>query len=256
MDPEPTGEAAVSTTTALRTDFMAATGRGITVAVLDSGWPPDRTDPRVLEGLSVVEEPPLVEGRVPQHGTMCALRVLQVAPECRILPIRVFARGNETSVERVCQGIELARGRGVDVINLSLATRLSQAIRPMFDACETARTEGIIVVAAAHNRRFPAVPAYLEPALSVDEGRDLALLEFTFDPGRPIECTAAGIGAPVVDQEGLHHRMGGSSVAAATMSGLVARLRQVRPDVGLDEVRDLLPMIAHLRLSHTVEARP
>lgn len=224
----------------LRGRFERATGQGVTVAVVDSGWSETRADPRVLEVLSAVPDAGRPEGAHPRHGTICALRVLQAAPRARIQPIRVFARGIETSVPRVCEGIRLAREQGVDVINLSLATRLREAIEPLFEACEAARREGIVVVAAAHNRGVPAVPAFLEPVLSVEEGRQVELLDFGFDPDGMIECSAAGARVPVVDRGGSRYRRAGSSIAAATVSGLVARLREVQPRADLDEVRTML----------------
>lgn len=199
-------------------------GRGVTVAVVDSGWRSALRDPRVVPGRSITGTDGGSTDDMVGHGTLCGSRILQVAPEAQIVPIKVFSRRLETSVEILCKGIVTASEYSVDVINLSLATQLEDAIRPLYDVCEMARRDGVIVVAAAHNRHVPAVPAYLEPVLSVREGRQNDLLDFTYDPEGPIECTAAGSSVPILMTNGRTRPRAGSSIAAATMSGVVARL--------------------------------
>jgi subtilisin family serine protease len=214
-------------------------GAGVTVAVIDGGWGTSvLTDDRVLPIA------PLVQGvrtpdSTPGHGELCTLRVLQVAPECRVLPVEVVARGMETSVELLCRGVEFAASEGAHVISVSLATRLSNAIAPLFRVCESARRRGVIIVAAADNSGHPAVPAYLEPVLSVDEGPQASLFEVDFRPDAPIECRAAGLSVPIVDGAGRSWRRSGSSIATATVAGIVARLRAEGP-ADLDRVRSYL----------------
>lgn len=233
----------VVTVTDARVELKRLRGRGVTVAVVDSGWRSEEPDARVLPGRSVVATRRDSTADVVGHGTLCGARVLQVAPEARIVPIMVFSRWLETSVDTLCQGIAAASEYGVDVINLSLATQLENAIRPLYEVCERARRDGIIVVASAHNRHVPAVPAFLEPVLSVAEGRQRDLLDFTYDADSPIECTAAGSSVPVLLADGRTRRRAGSSIAAATMSGIVARLVE-GGSCDLDSVRVRLRALA------------
>jgi subtilisin family serine protease len=207
-----------------RAELRRLAGRGVTIAVVDSGWSADTPDVRVLAGHSVVGPAADSVGDDIGHGTLCASRILQVAPQTRVLPIKVFSRRLETSVDTLCRGITAAGDRGADVINVSMATELEDAIRPLFEVCEAARRHGIIIVASAHNRRVPAVPAYLEPVLSVQEGHQMDLLDFTYDPNGLIECTAATHSVPILMADGRTRPRSGSSIAAATMSGIVARL--------------------------------
>ncbi|MCG6954666.1 MAG: S8 family serine peptidase [Gemmatimonadetes bacterium] len=226
-----------------RTELGRLQGRGVTVAVVDSGWCSEKPDARVLPGRSVLAAEGDSTVDIVGHGTLCGARVLQVAPQARIIPIKVFSRRLETSVQTLCRGIAVACEFEVDVINLSLATQLEDAIRPLYELCERARRDGIIVVASAHNQHVPAVPAYLEPVLSVGEGRQHDLLDFTFDPDGPVECTAAGSAVPILLTDGRTRPRAGSSVAAATMSGIVARLVQGGSG-DLDSIRARLRTLA------------
>lgn len=235
-----------------RLDGLA--GRGVRVAVVDSGWQSGMRDPRVLPGRSVTGTDGGSTDDMVGHGTLCGSRILQVAPQARIVPIRVFSKWLETSVEILCRGIATAREHHVNVINLSLATQLEDAIRPLYDACEDARREGVIIVASAHNRHVPAVPAYLEPVLSVGEGRQTDPLDFTYDPEGPIECTAAGSSVPVLMVDGRTRPRAGSSIAAATMSGIVARLVEGGAR-DLDSVRTRLRALASNPRSRSATSR-
>jgi len=227
-----------------RRRLKEATGRGVRVAVVDSGWSASSEDPRVMP---VVEPGGADEAGLPGdavgHGTWCALRVLQVAPEAEIVPVRVFRDRLETSVPLLYEAIQTARTTGARVINLSLATHRADAIHPLYEVCERARRDGVVVVAAAHNRGGRAVPAYLEPVLSVGHGPHTELLEFTYEADAAIECTAASGGVPCPGVDGRPIRRGGSSTAAATLSGIVARLLEVAPG-DLDHVRHLLSLTA------------
>jgi subtilisin family serine protease len=173
------------------------------------------------------------------HGTACILRVLQVAPDAEIIPIRVFQDRLETSVGVLCDAIRVAQNLGAGIINLSLATRRTDATEPLYRVCEEARREGVVLVAAADNGGGHAIPAFLEPVLSVEQGNQKNLLDFTYHPGAAIECTAAGRGVPIPRPSGAPLLKGGSSVAAATMSGILARLLERGPG-DLDRVRRFL----------------
>lgn len=226
-----------------RRQLEAARGRGVLVAVVDSGWSRAVPDPRVLPATSVFGEEAVDD--LVGHGTYCGLRVLQVAPEARILPIKVFATKLETSVNHLCEGIRIAWESGANVVNLSLATELAEAIRPLWEICKRARNSGVVIVAAAHNQKRPAVPADLEPVLSVDQGSQTGLLDFSYNPAGPVECTAAGTNAPITTATGWTMRRTGTSIAAATMSGIVARLTE-NGARDLDAVRRQLRSAANL----------
>jgi len=230
--------------TAPGAQFRLENGRGrkVMVGVVDSGWDSGVQDPRVLPGRGILEEDRGSTEDLAGHGTLCALRVLQVAPEARVVPVKVFPSRMETSVPRLCEGIRVACDLGAKVVNLSLATRLPEAIRPLFEVCEEARINGVVIVAAAHNQGVPAVPAYLEPVLSVEEGYQTDLLDFSYNPDGPIECTAAGARVPVTATNGWSKHRAGSSIAASTMSGIVARLLEGYP-TDLDGVRAMLDEI-------------
>ena len=152
-------------------------GAGTVVAVLDTGIDPahpvlggrlaaggfnfvngtsdtsDTGDGRDSDGDGFVDE-------MVGHGTFVASLIVLVAPDARILPVRVLDGDGVSDSWLIAKGLYHAIDQGVDVINLSLgSTYKSDAIG---DALHEAREAGIIAVAAAGNlnraepREFPA----------------------------------------------------------------------------------------------------
>jgi len=144
-----------------RSRLLAGSGRGVLVAVVDSGWSKEIEHSRVRPQLGVHGELDVPGGDVLGHGTACILRVLQVAPDAEIVPIRVFQNRLETSVGVLCDAIRTAQNLGAGIINLSLATRRTDATEPLYRVCEEARREGVVLVAAADNGGGHAIPAFL-----------------------------------------------------------------------------------------------
>ena len=107
----------------------ASTGKGAVVAVVDSGI--ERGHPLVGEVEEAVvvtgalgEEPSIDEdeqGDACGHGTACAGIIRALAPECRLVSVRVLGSGWKGSGRLLVAGLRWAIERGVDVINMSLS---------------------------------------------------------------------------------------------------------------------------------------
>jgi subtilisin family serine protease len=231
-------------------ELGSATGRGVRVAVVDSGW--DRSlavpDLRLLPGLRFHWDPAgaVLEvsddwGDRSGHGTGCAATVFRVAPDAEICPVRVFGATLETSVPALREGILWAAREGFDVINLSLWTPRPDALVPLYTACEEARAAGSVVVAAAPRDADRAYPSVFDNVLSVGVGPYGSPFEYEYHAGAAVECLAAcGDHGTVTWLRGEPIRTAGSSFAAPNVAGIVALLRERHPAAGLDEVRTLL----------------
>lgn len=153
-------------------------GEGAVVAVLDTGVDlahPDLAG-RLVEGIDLIDRDTPPDD--PQgHGTLVAgiiaavadngRGVTGVAPQARIMPIRVLdAEGRGTS-DVVAEGIRHAVEQGVQVINLSLAeVKADQGIvevplvadSEVQQAIVAAAAAGVVVVAAAGNDGRSSTP--------------------------------------------------------------------------------------------------
>ncbi len=152
--------------------WSLATGKGVTVAVVDSGVDPGNAHLRgaLVPGTSFVPGPPTED--ILGHGTgvagIIASRYVQgsaligAAPSAKIMPVRVFQDEDVTGTQavayppdtgRMAQGIAWAVRHGADVINVSMSTRPSDdAVPELRAALELARRRDVVVVASGGNQ--------------------------------------------------------------------------------------------------------
>ncbi len=83
------------------------------------------------------------------HGTAIASLILKVAPNAKIMPLRVLNRHGNGDTDDVVSAISWAVNHGADVINISLGTTAND---PAFQAMiNWASSQGVFVVASAGN---------------------------------------------------------------------------------------------------------
>ena len=100
---------------------MAGTGRGVTVAIIDSGLEVDhpRLQGRVIESVAVElvdGEPNIVAdtaGDLFGHGTACGGIILGLAPEVELVSVRVLGADLKGKGAAFLAGLEWATERGV-----------------------------------------------------------------------------------------------------------------------------------------------
>src|SRR5262249_8527511 len=161
-----------------------ATGAGVLVAILDTGIELDHPALAAQIDLPGIESgSPTAPGddRAEQvdtngdgfvdgalgHGTHVAGIVHAIAPQARLLPVRVLDSDGVGDAFAVAQGIVAAVKRGALVINLSLGVLgPSNAVA---DAIDFATHRGVTVVGAAGNSGLEAVdlPAGYAPVIAV-----------------------------------------------------------------------------------------
>ncbi len=232
--------------------WQYASGRGVTVAVVDTGVAcedhnpfskgSDLADTWCRTGFNFVDNNAHASDDN-GHGTHVAGTIAQstnnglgasgLAFRARLLPVKVLnAQGWGTTVA-VADGIRYAADAGAHVINLSLGG--SRASRIMFDAVQYARSKGVMVVAAAgNNGQSVEYPGAFDGVLAVSAiGKDDQLARFS---SRGPEVDLAAPGVQVLQQticNGGKDRcerfsgLSGTSMAAPHVAGAAALLMSV-----------------------------
>ena len=229
-----------------RLAFGGATGCGVRIGVVDSGWDVRRCVPNVEAGIGWVD--PEDELRLKKsedyadtngHGTLCTQIIVNQAPEARILPIRVFGRALETSVPLLVAGLKWAVDQRIPLVNMSLGTLREDARDPLYRICEHARRQGTVVVAAINGSTAWSYPAVFDNVISVGMGTFPNPLHYTYAPGEVVECRACGQ-TFIDDASGPPRTVSGTSFAAPHITGIIALLLEHYPKATLPEVRALL----------------
>jgi serine protease AprX len=198
-----------------------------------------------------------------------------IAPDARIVSVKVASAGGETDVSQVIAAIDWVvqnrtnNGLNIRVLNLSFGTDGTQdyAIDPLAFAVEVAWRKGIVVVTAAGNagerRRQLANPA-LDPFVVAVGAADthgtstraddtIPTWSSPGDASRAPDLVAPGVAVPSLRDPGSTLdlvapsatgsrllRGSGTSQAAAVVSGAVALLLDDRPQLTPDQVKAIL----------------
>lgn len=236
----------------LRPDFMAdffnkATGKNVKVAVIDSGWSDNLNDSRIIKGKGFVNPEDELTLKISDdvadkngHGTGCIDLILRTAPDVEIIPLKVFGRDIETSINMLEEAFRFAIDAEVDVINVSLGTTLEEALIPIYRVCEETKEKKIITVAAQSNYHNKSYPAVFENVISVITERELDYLEVKKLDDDVNEYSALGVIQDALAIDGTRNLTGGNSFAAPIISGMVALLKEHNKNLGINEIREIL----------------
>jgi subtilisin len=237
----------------LEESWKSRTGKGVDVAVIDSGI--DANHPKlqgkVVESVEAVAEHkrvvfvPSDAGDSAGHGTACAGIISSIAPDAKLYSIKVLGAGGAGDGQAFLAGLEYAIKRKIRLVNLSLGTTKPQFFAPLHDLLDRAYQAGCIVVAAANNLPQPSFPSVFSSSLiSVSKSEDTNPFNFGFKYGEVIELTAPGVNVHTTWLNGGFRSLTGNSFACPNIVGIIALLLETYPNLTPFQVKSLLYSIA------------
>lgn len=218
------------------------TGTGVKVAVIDTGVDANHPDliGRVLPGADLVNDDNDATDDH-GHGTHCAgtiaaianngQDVAGVAPNARIIPIKVLNSAGQGNNADIANGVLEAANLGAKIINLSLGgTDNSETLRR---AIADVQARGVIVIAAAGNDGVstPFYPAANDGVIGVGAvDRSNAKASFS-NYGDYIDIAAPGVSITSTRKGGGVQAMSGTSMASPHVAGAAALILARYPNL-------------------------
>jgi len=215
------------------------TGRGIRVAVIDSGVHASHPHVGGVDGGFGIREDGSLDGDYVDrlgHGTAVAAAIREKAPGARISAIKVFWNALATDVTTLARAIDEAAAYGASVINLSLGTAEVRHRDRLQASVLRARAGGAIVVAAHDENGVRWLPGCLEGVVPVraDGSLDREAYEVgVVDDRRVLVAAPYPRDIPGVPRDKNVH---GISFAVANASAFVARALEATPGADLAQV--------------------
>lgn len=235
-------------------DDRSAWGRGVTIAVLDTGVAGDATF-----GVGRVNAldigfgigPGSASAKEAGHGTAVAALAAGgstdapgVAPAANILSIRVTDSSGTSDIFTLSRAIVTAVDAGAKVVNISLG---GYSTGPVLDAAITyAMSQGAIIVAAAGNDQAAQLtwPAADRRVVSVG-AVDAVGQQVTFSNSSPaLQLTAPGYGVQTAWLDGQRVFMDGTSASAPLVTGAIAAMLSQNPSLTPQQAVALLTSAA------------
>jgi subtilisin family serine protease len=229
-----------------------STGRGVRVAVIDSGI--DAAHPliksRVAGYVAISEQGEQLDLNnephtdVYGHGTACAGIISALAPDCELYSVRVLGQRLSGRGTVFAAGLRWAIENKMNVCNLSLGTTRKEYYGLLHELVDQAYFQNMILVTAANNMPVPSFPSLYASVISVasHEGKDPYC--FYYNPQPPVEFGAPGIDLPVAWLDGTTLTATGNSFAAPHITGIVARILGKYPGLTLFQVKSILRALA------------
>ena len=248
----------------------------IIVAVVDNGFAVNHEEfkNKVVKPYCVFDRSSDVHESGVKHGTHVAglavaiannqRGIAGVAPECKLMPVKVFDDGGRTSTTAVLDGVLYAVYNGADVVNLSLGMALNtsmpenlqqELIRSHFKEEERVwkkvfaianRNNTAIVIAAGNENLMAGIePMHRSEDVivvaAVDESHNPIYNKSGFSNYGPFTDVSAP-GANILSSVGRnkYEVMSGTSMAAPIVTGAVALIKSVNRPLSTSQIKQIL----------------
>lgn len=244
---------------------LTSSDEEVVVAIIDSGVSPTHPDltSRLLPGYNAIDGS-ANSADVVSHGTHIAgiiaadgsngIGTAGVAMDARILPVRVVADNGSITIDAIVAGIYWALENGADILNLSFGAVTPSVLE--HEAVVAATNMGVPVIASAGNAAtkisYPAsYPETISVGALTDAGNrsNFSSVVSRVDVAAPGELIFSpywsntdGDGWGEVDPNG--KPVSGTSFSSAIVSGVVALIESIQPNLSVESVRALLTSTA------------
>lgn len=228
-----------------------STGRGVKVAVIDSGVEAGHPAVGGVDGYVEIteKEGELVYDEEPHedvygHGTACAGIIRAAAPECEIFSVKVLGPRLSGRGSVFAAGLRWAVENGMQVCNLSLSTSKREFYGVLHELADKAYFGNSMLVASANNLPVVSYPAMYASVFSVASHNVADPYLFYYNPEPPVEFGAHGMDVRVAWQNGGYSTVTGNSFATPHVAGVIAKILGKHPNLTIFQMKAVLRALA------------
>lgn len=223
---------------------MNCTGRGVKIAIIDSGVNP--AHPHVVSvagGIRIsINEAKSSTDYLDYigHGTAVAAAIREKAPEAELYAVKVFDRVLTTNIDVIVKAIDWCVDNEMHLVNLSLGTVNGEHRAAMEQSVSRAEAKGTVLIAAREMSGTLSFPGCLQSVIGVGVDWECPRDDYQVKqlPDGPVFMASAyPREIPGVPRE---RNMNGISFAVANMTGFVARAREFAPEMSGIELKSFL----------------
>lgn len=232
-------------------------GKDVKIAVLDSGLAVTHADfkqANIMSGYNCIADAKNTSDIWDNygHGTnVCGIIAAQtdnqtdiagIADETYIIPLKI-TDGKTLPLSNIYTGIKKAIELDCDIINMSFGGALTNetAINEFKSWIDKANEAGIVVIAAVGNGgtalNYPSAFDNVIGVGSVDENK---IVSKNSQYNESVFVTAPGINVPTLSNNGKTETSTGTSLATPHVTAAVALIKELNPDYGLNEIKEIL----------------
>ncbi len=219
------------------------TGKGINIAVLDTGIVPHvDLDKRILEGKNTVgpgAPSSEVLDKKDFHGVHVSGTIsgdnssknnfYGVAPDASIIPIKVLGDDGFGSMDDIIEGLQWAKKLNADIVNMSLGGGNYSAI--LHNVIKDLTSNGICIIVAAGNESADKVsyPAAYDEVIPVAAYNKYNKISYFSNSGDKMINGLAAPGEEILScsPNNSYRYLNGTSMATPSVSGAAALLKQI-----------------------------
>jgi subtilisin family serine protease len=225
------------------TEFDHLTGRGVRVAIIDSGvYSAHPHIQGVAGGVAFDSDGSRAGDYIDRlgHGTAVTAAIRDQAPGAELFAVKVFDRALSTRIDQLVAALTWAATEGMHIANLSLGTPRREHEETLRGAVDVARSHRMVIVAARQDDGIPYWPGCLDGVLPVEVDWNCSRREFrvaTADGTRIVRASGLPREIPgVPPSRNLH----GVSFAVANATGFVARAMEGAEDRSVSAILERL----------------
>ncbi|WP_238322986.1 S8 family peptidase [Gorillibacterium massiliense] len=239
-------------------------GRSVKIAVIDTGIDFNHPDLKnaAVGGINLVNRhlPPIDDNGHGTHiaGTIAAANrrsgITGVAPQALIYAVKAFDYNGTAYVSDIIQGIEWCVRNQIDIINMSFGMKSGSPA--LESAIRSAYTAGTVIVASSGNEGKTAeidYPARYRHVIAVGATTKQRKVAPFSNRGKRIDIYAPGDRIVSTWPNNRYHELSGTSMSTSHVSGVIALLLALRPNLKPRSIKQLLMKNA---TAVTIKKRP